>query len=48
MIDQTTNGPWSFVKVPAGNYKVSVSYGDRTVAQDFKLGNGLQTHVIYW
>ena len=48
VLEEVTHGPWFFAKLPAGEYKVMVSFEGRTEMRDFKVGNGLQTHVFYW
>ncbi len=48
VLDDVTHGPWFFAKLPAGEYKVMVSYAGRTETGDFKVGNGLVTRVFYW
>ena len=48
VVGETTNGPWFLAALPAGGYKVSVSYEGRTVTRSVKVGNGLLTHVFHW
>jgi hypothetical protein len=45
----TTDGPWLFMNLPTGNYKVTVKNGD--VSQTQKISIGKNTHrdvTMYW
>ncbi len=48
VLSDVTDGPWFFAELPAGSYKVAVSFAGRTEVGNFTVGNGLQGHTFYW
>jgi len=37
IFDATSEGPWFFVKMPAGKYKISSTYADYTITKNVKI-----------
>lgn len=48
VLEAVSLGPWFMVKLPAGDYKVSVSRTGKTQVQTVKVGKGMTTKVFYW
>ncbi len=49
IFEGTTDGPWLFMKLPAGNYKVSVKNGDVSQSQKISIGkNAHRELTMYW
>lgn len=49
LFEGTTDGPWLFMNLPAGNYKVTVKNGDVSQSQKINIGKNAHRDVtMYW
>jgi hypothetical protein len=49
VFEGTTDGPWLFMNLPAGNYKVTVKNGDVSQSQKISIGKNSHRDVtMYW
>ena len=49
VLEDTSNGPWLFAKLPAGNYKAQATYNGHTVNHNFSVGrSGVKTAQFRW
>jgi hypothetical protein len=49
LIDDVSNGPWLFAKLPAGSYTAIATYNGHTVKQNFSVANsGMRTANLRW
>jgi hypothetical protein len=48
VLEETTKGPWFFVDLPEGSYRLAVSYEGRTEERDIKAGDDLRGRFCYW
>lgn len=49
LIEDVSNGPWLFAKLPAGTYNATATYNGHTVKQNFTVANtGLRTANFRW
>jgi hypothetical protein len=48
LIAQGSNGPWFFVKLPEGEYRVAVTHGEHKKVRRVKVGKELKTAMFHW
>jgi hypothetical protein len=49
LINMVSEGPWLLVKLPAGEYRVTVSReGHETEVRHVRVGESLRTAMFYW
>jgi hypothetical protein len=49
VFEGTTDGPWLFMNLPAGNYKVTVKNADVSQSQKISIGKNARRDVtMYW
>ena len=49
VIDEVSNGPWLFAKLPPGNYKVTATFNDKAVTHGLSVGKtGVRTVQFRW
>jgi hypothetical protein len=49
VFEGTTDGPWLFMNLPSGNYKVTVKNGDISQSQKISIGKNAHRDVtMYW
>jgi hypothetical protein len=49
LIDDVSNGPWLFAKLPPGSYTAAATYNGKTVTQKFSVGKtGMRTTQFRW
>ena len=49
VVEDTTNGPWLFAKLPTGNYTATATYNGKAVTQRFSVGSrGVKTAQFRW
>ena len=49
VIDDVSNGPWLFAKLPPGSYTVAATYNGKTVTQRLSIGkSGVRTVQFRW
>jgi hypothetical protein len=49
IIDETSNGPWFYVDLPAGRYEISAVYKERRKSRRIMAGKtGLTTVMFHW
>ena len=49
VIDDVSNGPWLFTKLPAGSYMATATYNGKPVTQRFSVGrSGVRTASFRW
>ena len=49
LIDDISNGPWLFAKLPPGSYTATATYNGHTVKHNFSVGNsGMRTANLRW
>ncbi|MBP6019017.1 MAG: carboxypeptidase regulatory-like domain-containing protein [Burkholderiaceae bacterium] len=47
ILKTNTNGPYLLVKLPAGSYKVSATYNDKTISQTANVGTKGTTRAVF-
>ena len=48
VIDDVSNGPFFFAKLPAGQYTVSATHNGKTQTRKVNVGKGMQTAHLRW
>lgn len=48
LLHTESNGPWFLANIPAGQYKITVSYGDEKKVRSVEVGKGLRTVMFHW
>lgn len=49
VIDDVSNGPWLYAKLPAGSYTATATYNGKAVTQRFSVGkSGVRTATFRW
>lgn len=48
VVEDTADGPFFLVKLPAGQYTVAATYEGRTVTRKLQVGKGLRTEYLRW
>lgn len=48
VIEDVSNGPWLYAKLPAGNYTATATYNGVPVTQKFSIGKGVKTAQFRW
>lgn len=49
ILEAVSDGPWFFVKLTPGRYKITAESGGKSQAQQAKVGGGRQTQLhFYW
>ncbi|MBW1741479.1 MAG: hypothetical protein JRJ42_10175 [Deltaproteobacteria bacterium] len=48
LLDMKSNGPWFLVKVPEGQYMITVAHGEQKKVRRIEVGKGIQTVMFLW
>lgn len=48
VIEDVSNGPWLYAKLPTGNYTATATYNGVPVTQKFSIGKGTKTAQFRW
>jgi hypothetical protein len=48
VLEDTAEGPFFLVKLPAGQYTVTATYEGKTVTRKLQVGKGLRTEYLRW
>lgn len=48
LIDTSSDGPWFFVRLPEGQYKVTVDHAGKKEEKTVNTGTSLQTLTFFW
>lgn len=48
VFETVSHGPWLYVDLPAGTYKVTVSYKNRPKMREVHVDKGLRTVLFHW
>ncbi len=47
VFETTSEGPWLYVKLPPGQYRVSATIADTTLTRDVSVGSGQTRQVVF-
>lgn len=48
LLEATSGGPWFWVKLPQGDYRIIASFRDHGDIKNLKVGNGFETVEFLW